>query len=215
MPLLSSRDSKYLLVYLLLFNLIWFLYELSLGQLFRSEFPILSAVTKVIVWVTPVFGYIRFVNGLNPFVYLKINVNVMRGIRRSLIVCIIMGVCFWLKTNYLGMGDFNFDLGLHKWLNVVLLAGLTEEIVFRGFILQKIKEYMNFHKANVLTALLFVFIHFGIWHANGLTASHFLSSAIQVFFIGLVLGYLFKRSNSLWTVIIVHSAYNMGIMISG
>jgi uncharacterized protein len=212
---LSNRDLKYLWVYLLFFNLIWFLYELSFGQLFRSDFPILSAVTKVIVWICPVLGYLRFVNGLNPFVYLKINRNGLRSIRLLIIVCITMGVCFWIKVNYFGAGSFNFGLGLHKWLNVVLLAGLTEEIVFRGFILQKMKDYMNFHKANVLTALLFVSIHFGIWHANGLTASHFLSSAIQVYFIGLVLGYLFKRSDSLWTVIIVHSAYNMGILISG
>lgn len=215
MSFLSNRDFKYLWIYLLFFNLIWFLYELSFGQLFRSEFPILSAVAKVTVWICPVLGYIRFVNGLNPFVYLKINGNGLRGIRLLIIVCMIMGVCFWLKANFLGTGAFNFDLGLHKWLNVVLLAGLTEEVVFRGFILQKMKEYMNFHKANVLTALLFVIIHFGIWHAKGYTASHFLSHAIQAFFIGLVLGYLFKRSNSLWTVIIVHSAYNMGIQISG
>lgn len=51
-------------------------------------------------------------------------------------------------------------LSIDDYLNGFLMAGLAEEIVFRGLILQEINKKMAFWKANIITALLFLVIHY-------------------------------------------------------
>uniref|UniRef100_UPI00403F8EAF CPBP family glutamic-type intramembrane protease n=1 Tax=Niallia sp. XMNu-256 TaxID=3082444 RepID=UPI00403F8EAF len=49
-------------------------------------------------------------------------------------------------------------MGFNEWLNTILLVGVTEEIVFRGFLLRKLMGSFKFWVANTITSLLFVFI---------------------------------------------------------
>lgn len=58
---------------------------------------------------------------------------------------------------------FHYSLSFDDYLNTFIMAGLAEEIVFRGLILQEINKRMAFWKANGITALLFLVIHYPIW----------------------------------------------------
>ncbi|MFB1049799.1 lysostaphin resistance A-like protein [Paraliobacillus sp. JSM ZJ581] len=87
---------------------------------------------------------------------------------------------------------------------------MTEEIVFRGFLLRKLMDFYKFWIANIITALLFVSIHFPIWFYKGLFGfPYILSSILTVFVLGIIFGFVYKKSNSLWSVIIIHSLYNL------
>ncbi len=81
---------------------------------------------------------------------------------------------------------------------VVVTAPLIEEIIFRGFF-QRVLEYRlgNITRAVLISALVFAIIHFNIWWA------------IQIYLLGLFMGYLAWRSDSVFPSFIVH-AFNNG-----
>lgn len=70
---------------------------------------------------------------------------------------------------------------------------------------------MRFQAANVITDGLFVAIHFPGWMIVGgstLVPDRIVTMA-EVLFLGLLLGFLFKRTQSLWSCVILHAANNL------
>ncbi|WP_248484459.1 CPBP family intramembrane glutamic endopeptidase [Tepidibacter aestuarii] len=103
----------------------------------------------------------------------------------------------------------NLSFGLDRWLGGIILVGFTEEIVFRGFLFQKLMEFTSFWKANLITSLLFLIIHFPKWYAHGLFESvGIIGRIIFIFMFSIIQGKIFNKTNSLWTCIIVHSLNN-------
>jgi membrane protease YdiL (CAAX protease family) len=80
---------------------------------------------------------------------------------------------------------------------------LIEEIPYRGFMLRKFGERMNFWSSNLITSLLFMAIHLPGW-----IALHTLNTgaAVSVFVLGAVFAIAVKYSDSLWSSILAHSA---------
>ena len=93
------------------------------------------------------------------------------------------------------------------------LVGFIEEIPYRGFILRKFSDRMNFWPANLITSLLFLSIHLPGWivlHTFNAGA------AVSVFLIGAVFAWAVKYSDSLWSSILAHSANDcLSFMIYG
>lgn len=89
------------------------------------------------------------------------------------------------------------DLTLISTIATVVLAPICEEVVFRGLTM-KILEKTNwkFWVVNTLQALLF-----GIEHLNWV-------QGIYAFVLGLVLGYVCKKTDSLWGSILAHAVFN-------
>ena len=80
---------------------------------------------------------------------------------------------------------------------VVLAAPLVEEMMFRGFF-QRILEYRqsDVTKSVLFSALVFALIHFNPWWV------------IQIYLMGIFMGYLAWRSNSIWPSFILHAVNN-------
>lgn len=75
-------------------------------------------------------------------------------------------------------------------------------------------DSFRFWIANTITALLFVLIHFPIWFYKDLFEfPYILSSILTVFVLGIIFGVVYKKSNSLWSVIIIHSLYNLLVLL--
>jgi hypothetical protein len=82
-------------------------------------------------------------------------------------------------------------------LVVAFMAGLSEEIFFRGFIQRLfIDNKMNLHVAVWLTAVLFSAIHLQFF------------GFIPRMLLGAVLGYLYAYTNNLWVPILAHTVNN-------
>ncbi|MFD2045545.1 CPBP family intramembrane glutamic endopeptidase [Ornithinibacillus salinisoli] len=125
-----------------------------------------------------------------------------------------MAIYFVVLNLLILKNEFNFNLGFNSWLNIIILVGIVEELVFRGFLLKKLTETYTFWKANMVTSSLFVSIHFPIWFYKGLFETPSIFNAIfTVFIIGFIFGVIYKRTNSLWSVIIIHSMYNLFLSI--
>jgi membrane protease YdiL (CAAX protease family) len=93
-----------------------------------------------------------------------------------------------------------------------LLNAFTEESIFRGILLPQFMRRMSFWKANLAQALLFAMAHM-VWPMSSwaLGRTTFLEALAEgglllVFTAvgGLIFGYLYYRTNSLWTPLLAH-----------
>ena len=91
---------------------------------------------------------------------------------------------------------------LFTLLVLAIVPAIGEELLFRGYLQQKLGNWLsNPHTAILITAFLFSAIHF-----------HF-QAMIPRFVLGVLLGYLFYWSNSLWLPILAHFVNNAQAVI--
>ncbi|MBQ7066971.1 MAG: CPBP family intramembrane metalloprotease [Lachnospiraceae bacterium] len=93
--------------------------------------------------------------------------------------------------NSMGMGQ-----GLMPFVYTALLAPVAEELIFRGLTLKYQEKVLPYFTANFMQAFLF-----GIYHQN-------IVQFVYAFFVGILLGYLCKKYNSLVLVMVVHGIVN-------
>ncbi|MEE9201084.1 MAG: CPBP family intramembrane glutamic endopeptidase [Candidatus Brocadiales bacterium] len=77
-----------------------------------------------------------------------------------------------------------------------LIGPVTEEVLFRGFLQPALKEVMGGMKAILLTSFFFALIHFNLY------------IFIQIFILGLLLGYLYEKTGTLVAPLSVHILHN-------
>lgn len=98
-------------------------------------------------------------------------------------------------------------MSIFFFVSAVVISPFVEEFTFRGVLLQQLGRVVPFRVANVTTAVLFVLYHIPLWLARGQAPS--LMSCLWVAALSLWLGYVMRRSRSLWTCIIVHAIQNL------
>lgn len=194
---------RQVLLFYFCFFIAWALKEISFSTF--QEPITLSIVIKYTVWVLPVFLLLKRQN-LKSLTYLKIRDNVGGGIKWGLSISLVLVLLEGVLV-FIFHGKIKLDLGI-QWVTTLVFA-LPEEVIFRGYILQKLAVSIRFAKANLYTSLLFVSIHFPIWYVQGITMPKLVFSVLTVFIVGFGLGYLIKKSNSLWAPVIVHTVYNL------
>ena len=79
----------------------------------------------------------------------------------------------------------------------VIFAGFAEEMLFRGLLQRTLEHYREPAIAIVLTAVLFALAHFLPW------------TALQITFLGLILGFMAWKSDSVFPSIILHGTNNL------
>ncbi|MDC0249633.1 CPBP family intramembrane metalloprotease [Flavobacteriales bacterium] len=105
-----------------------------------------------------------------------------------------------IVTAFLQM-DTILDL-FYTILVIAVVPAIGEELLFRGYLQQKIGNWLSNQKIAILiTAFIFSIIHF---HFQGI---------IPRFVLGVLLGYLFYWSNSLWLPILAHFVNNAQAVI--
>lgn len=174
---------------------------------------ITSAALKIVIWVIPVILLVKIIEKSNPLTYLGLCHSFRKGLKWAGWVSLAFIAYFVVLNLTVLKNNIDFQIGFNEWLNTIILVGITEEIVFRGFLLRKLMDSFRFWTANIITALLFASIHFPIWLYKGLSFPYMLSSAITAFVLGIIFGFLYKKSNSLWSAIIGHSLYNLLVSI--
>ena len=87
---------------------------------------------------------------------------------------------------------------------VSLLAGVCEEMLFRGLLQTWLTSLMNPHIAILLVALLFGLVH-------AISRSYVVFATI----LGLILGYLYYYTDSLASVMIAHAVYDFVALYYG
>ena len=163
-------------------------------------YALANLTSRLLLWIIPVFLYLRYIDHVNPLAYLKLNQYWKRGILIGLALSVL---------NFLGMlvrfGPPHPSMQFVTWNSILgtsILVGFFEEVPFRGFILQKFQEKFPFWIANLLSSLLFMGIHLPGW-----ILLHILtwSNVISIFVLGGIFALIFYYSKTLWSSIITHS----------
>jgi membrane protease YdiL (CAAX protease family) len=142
-------------------------------------------VIAIMMLITPVIGLLLEWNMMIPFPewLLKFDINSEA-----------------IVTAFLQMNTI-WDL-FYTILVIAVVPAIGEELLFRGYLQQKLGNWLsNPHTAILITAFLFSAIHF---HFQGM---------IPRFALGVLLGYLFYWSNSLWLPILAHFVNNAQAVI--
>ena len=204
-----------LVLYLFFFYFTWALKELWLIYSFHSfgetTYALLEALVKVLVWIVPIWVYVKYYLNTSPMNYFNMNINVKKGLFWGIILSSLVGLRFAIEVYLFNKETFHFALPLNSYLNEFLVVGITEEMVFRGFILKEINKRITFWKANGITALLFLLIHYPIWIHNG--EFPYFWTHVYIFLLGIIFGLIYKKTGSLWSVVLLHSFYDLFVNI--
>lgn len=215
----EKKFSLYFYIFLILFFLIWGLratvfYFADLEIESASLKNIYSNFIKFAFWVVPAVLYIVYIDKANALSELKLNTPFKK---RKLIYAALWIIAFFagvIVVEFFATGRTLVSL-FHSNLSTlssvflsIFLSPIAEEILFRGFILNKFSENKSFAVSNLLTSLLFVLIHLPHWiWANGFQG-WIITTSVSIFILSLFLGYLVKVTNSLYPSIIAHILNN-------
>ena len=171
---------------------------------FTVEF-LINVLFYILIFIVPIFIFIRKALNVNPLAYLQLQGRT-REIGIGFIIAIIMAFIF-LITNQFVITVSTWDVSAMLGLVGAMLAGLFEEIIFRGFYLHFFKTKFGFIGANLITAFLFSALHF-----QYIAQQNFIQLVI-LFVLGLFLGYVYEKTKSLWVPIIIHITFNILIFL--
>lgn len=131
---------------------------------------------------------------------------VILGISLQIFISMILNVVSYALPNVFGqhlehMTVFSKEFTFVSVILISIIAPISEELVFRGIILNKGKKVIPFIYANILQSILF-----GVFHGD-------LIQGIYAFFLGMILGVLYEKRNSIYGPIALHMIFNtMGIL---
>jgi uncharacterized protein len=164
-------------------------------------YALIQLTIRALVWIAPVFLYLRYVDRVEPLEYLKLKRHIGRGfvVAAALTALNLAGTLARFGVPHLTLDRVSWN----SVLGTSFLIGFIEEIPYRGFMLRKFAERLGFWPANLVTSLLFLAIHVPGWLALHTWQP---GAAASVWVLGFVMGLAVRYSDSLWAPIATHSA---------
>ena len=163
-------------------------------------YALVNIAFRLLIWVLPVFLYLRYVDHVNVVEYLQLKQHWRRGVMVGLTISVI---------NFLGtmvrIGQPQWGSAHVTWNSILgtsILVGVFEEVPFRGFVLQKLQERFDCVTSTVISSILFVGAHVPGWIMLGSLTAY---KVFYIFVFGAVMAIIFRYSKSLWAPIITHS----------
>lgn len=111
--------------------------------------------------------------------------------------------------------------GLLYALILLLSGGMSEELMYRGVIMNFVRETMGEGKKSMITSMLVSSVLFGAVHLvnlMGMGTDDVVGTLCQVGYamsLGFMLAAVYARSHNIWANIIIHFVYDLGLMIYG
>ncbi|MBX2915332.1 MAG: CPBP family intramembrane metalloprotease [Cyclobacteriaceae bacterium] len=124
-----------------------------------------------------------------------------------LLCSLLMFVFNLVKPEYHSLNNLPF------LILVFMLVAVTEEVMFRGYILNNLTEKLSKNLAIILSSLIFAAFHLGNPHFG-------LIGFINIFLSGILMAIVYLNSKDLWVPIGVHFTWNLtqavlGFAVSG
>lgn len=203
----SEKRFAPFVAYLIVFHLFWMWWYVfwiypwmtTLGPA-TLRYALVNLPLRFLVWILPVFLYLRYIDRVDPIHYLRLR----QHWRRGLIIGIVLSL-----INFLGslarFGVPHPSRQSFTWNSIIgtsFLIGFLEEIPYRGFMLQKFEERYGFWIATLISSILFLSIHLPGWISLHLLKT---SSVISIFLFGVAMAVIFRYGKSLWGPIVTHS----------
>lgn len=219
-PNTAKKPVRTLLVFFVVFYLAWTIVELLLvpalerhiaSEVWNTFF--IDVLVKNLLWTLPALLLLRkncdsaYISFKELFRLRKAHALWLLAVPAIAVYVILLA---YFQNGGLSISD---DFGMSAIL-VVLFVGLTEETVFRGWMLNITYDDTHQYSAILLNAVLFLAIHFPKWLRTGTFVSVFTSSGfLTILLLGALFGFLFVKSKSLVVPILTHSVYDLMVMM--
>lgn len=209
-----------LVVYVIVFYSIWTVWEFwikpfisnTIENEYISQF-VKSGVIKNLVWTLPA---VLLINHFKADIY--VGLKDMFKVRAQLLKYLPI---FFLFTAYLlagvilGKGKISISETFRlSDLIRVLFVGITEEMVFRGWLLNATVSERKKWLPIIINALMFLLIHFPIWIYEGHFAENFQNlSFLGIIIVSIIFSLTFIKSKNIWIPILLHMYWDLLMFI--
>ncbi len=159
----------------------------------------------LLVFIVPIFLFVRLKLKVSPISHLDLKFNI-KAVYQGILISFAMITIFFVSNKFrtnISAFDGPFILAIVG----TSLAGLFEEIIFRGFYMKFFRSKFSFIWANIITSLLFAAVHFLNIAMQGIV------QLLMLFVLGLFLGYIYEKTKSLWVPILIHIVFNILIFL--
>jgi membrane protease YdiL (CAAX protease family) len=134
--------------------------------------------------------------------------NTLQGIGLAIaimaVVVLIAKMVFGIQVEFMGLKN-DFQSPLLSLLATLVIVGIWEEFYFRGLLFNTfLKNDFGFHLSALFSSLLFSVIH---WSSFDMTKTSWLWY-LGIVFIGYIFVYIYTYTNSIWSVVFFHVAWN-------
>lgn len=208
--------NKVITLYLLVFFLWWSIFELSGIHFFASPLAqkLASSIIKFSTWTVPAFFLMKKYSDslylpLNSLVKTKFNFRPCALILLLMLGYVLVGS--WLQKGQL---QFNQSLNPYELIDTFFFVGITEEIVFRGWLLNALMVKTSKTKAILFSSFLFLFIHFPIWLKTDSFIQNLTSGAFfNVLVLSAIYSITFLKSKNILVPILLHMIWNLSVLL--
>jgi len=206
-------NTYHLVIYTIIFFAIWSIRELIIRPLFLNSldavmFQVVESLMKLLVWTLPAMLLIRHFHddmwiGLKEMFATK-----PKWFKDAPILLLVFVPVLQAWAAFGGLA-IHPELTPIRFIGSVVFVGITEEIVFRGFLLNAFLKRMNMHSAIALDAVLFTLIHYPIWIYRGLDLVTIATSSIFVALLSVFFAYSFIKTRNIFVPIALHMLWNL------
>ena len=214
---MTRIKKKYLIltIYCICFFAVWTVFELCIKPQIDSQL-LRTAVIKNIVWVLPAM---LLVHALRDDVQVGLKEMFVAKVKWWRYLWVYALLAGWaLLGGILQPGGLVFEFSTDE-LVMVLFVGITEEMVFRGWLLNATVKDLPPWLAILINSVLFVLIHFPRYIQEGIFIYAFTSLAVVGLMIwSAIVSLSFLKSKNLLIPITMHMLYDflaMAMITSG
>ncbi|MCL2842059.1 MAG: CPBP family intramembrane metalloprotease [Oscillospiraceae bacterium] len=207
-------------IYLVLFFAAWSVKELVIQPVLLSPLtlnPIVSGVIgeviKLLVWTLPAILLIKHYRDDMSISLKEMFTSKPTWFKDAFILLVIFAPL--IRAGIFDGFAMNPDFDPTWLIGAVVFVGITEEVVFRGFLLNAFLKKMKIQYAIALDAVLFTLIHFPIWIYQGLGFSDFLRGIIVVPILSVLFAYSFIKTKHIFVPIALHMIWNLQVGLFG
>lgn len=161
------------------------------------------------MWVIPAVILIKRYSESLPIKWKELFTNKIDW--KSSIIIFFLFTIYMIMAMFFNHGGFwiNPEIYLSQELPKFLMVAFVEETVYRGWAMNAFSAFFSERKANILSTLYFIILHIPSylikWYLYGsISIEAILTQAIYVFIMGLIFGYLFRKSKSLIPPMFIH-----------
>lgn len=212
----KENKTKVFVLYTMIFFALWTLCEMVVFQKLESliENKVLyqlvgTVLIKNLVWTVPAALLICYFKQ-DVYVSLREMFSAQVHWLRYLPVFIgftvyLLGGAMLQKGKLAISNDFGFDDVI-----VLLFVGITEELVFRGWLLNFTLREEKKWRCILINAILFLAIHFPVWIRQGEWISNFTSLGfLCVFGLSIIFSWTFVKSKSIIVPVALHTYWDL------
>jgi len=202
-------------IYCVIFFAIWSVREIVIQPMLLDPLDnvvadiVIGTIIKLLVWTLPAILLIKYFQDDMQISLKEMFTTKLKWFEEAPIFAIVIVIPLAQALLFGGRLAIDPNLVPSRLIGAVIFVGITEEIVFRGFLLNAFLKRMKIWQAVALDAVLFYLIHIPIWIYQGNDITFFFSAIITVVGLSTLFAYSFIKTKNIFVPIILHMVWNL------